>query len=189
MTSPRPHLFKPTNCNSVFNSKNKNSFHQAHTVLLKNSPQAAEQSASFCQVSSNPSSFKCFTSTCQGNYFSSSPENLAPASRKAGRIDRKHCGAAKLTAIGSHILVKFHCTQPFPFSTSGTTKNFYLDRNHFKLQQFSKMHERALWSLISMTCLIIKSDNLPTVIKSDNLPMRAAFCCFYINPSLLVSFL
>lgn len=83
---------------------------------------------------------------------------------------------------------KFHCTQPFPFSTPGTAKNFYLDTNHFKLQQFSKMHERALWSLISLTCLIMKSDNLPTVIKSDNLPMGAAFCCFYINPSLLVPF-
>lgn len=46
---------------------------------------------------------------------------------------------------------------------------------------------KDLWQLISLPCLIIKSDNLPTAIKSDNLPMGAAFCCFCINPSLLVS--
>lgn len=50
------------------------------------------------------------------------------------------------------------------------------------------MHERVLWSLINLTCLIIKCDDFPTVIKSNNLPMGGAFCCFYINPSLLVYF-
>lgn len=40
------------------------------------------------------------------------------------------------------------------------------------------MHERALWYLISLTRLVFKSDNLPTVAVS---------CCFFVNLSFLVS--
>lgn len=66
----------------------------------------------------------------------------------------------------------------FPFLfTAAAKKNFQLDQKHFKSEQFSKMHKRALW-LFCLTCLIIKSAYLPTIVNS---------CCFLINPSLLIS--
>lgn len=71
-----------------------------------------------------------------------------------------------------------HPTISFFYLELQPKKNFQLDRNHFKLEQFSKMYKRALWLLVSLTCLIMKIANLPPVVDS---------CCFFINPSLLVS--
>lgn len=78
----------------------------------------------FLPIQQQPSFKRRVSLSCAGamQYFSCSWD-LAPALREGGGTGRKHSGAAKLTAIGSYILVKY-CTQPFPFSTQRRSQKF-----------------------------------------------------------------